>query len=235
MQDFQLTIKLASPVVMKTSSTLDAILGGMLFADGMNGEQAGKCEVIDRWNDVPMASFAMFSSEGFVQRPLLKTKNFINRMPQSHVYFENMRHASMKANDGVNNSNALDFLKQKNYNVLDVDHVVFFGRGDTNAIEKLLVKHGHLGALRKSGYGEIETFTLDPVELEPGEVVGIYQVGRLLRPIPVDLIHSLPVETESYSVEEGRFQNPYTPALVALYGYETQIIARPLDNLLMLS
>jgi hypothetical protein len=122
------------------------------------------------------------------------------------------------------NSHSYDYNFMSEFDAIQTQRVVFYGRGDEVAISNLLTRHGCIGSKTARGYGEIEGFEFEDTS---DELPGIIHDGELARPVPEQIAIDLGIK---YRRDHGMWHNPYSPALAARFGYKADFIARPLRD-----
>ena len=224
-ENMEITIHLSSPMIRNHSSTLDAILGGILWSSReVDGPTAGRCEMIDRWNNVPMASEIIWPSDyttktEFFSR-IMKRQTMIEPHLMDKVY---LGKNPVYGGDGPGASGHQDYMKASAHRMITANAIKFFARGDKAEIERALIGAGFIGTRNAVGNGQIRYIEFN--HCDDGELTGIVHDGKLLRPVPEQLMDLLPGIKGRRS--HGMWQNPYSPKLAAQYGGKPEMIHSP--------
>lgn len=227
-QNLRITIALASPLRRLHNLTLDGVLSGILFSEGMAGDEAAKCEMVARWEGVPMASQAILdndfarsqhSIQRIMGRHMMNNREIYSRVDQKTLL-------RMSGGSAANSSHDIDNMVSTTSQLIETKEVIFYARGDERLITSTLARCGFIGSQTRKGFGEIKKVSAKVLDSSL-QHVGIVHAGRLMRPIPEDLVRSLGV---LYRRDHGRYESPYSPMLAARLGLESQMIACPMEE-----
>lgn len=231
-ENLHVAITLGAPLAVSHNVSLDAILGGILFQNGMSGPEASRVPMVDRYKNIPMASDALTSPSskiGSVVRNrsaarLAVNTDFLRRVDNSKMsrkdkasgYIAGIADGPMP--NKRNDSKGVDYSFGTVGRVVHTPEVHFLVRGNAAEIEKLLRRAGFIGAWRGSGHGQIVDVEIEELDND-NPLFGIVSGDRLLRTVPADM--------EEFSGHEkrimvGRFESPYSPYLAKKLGYELQ-------------
>lgn len=222
MHDFIVEINLCSSLVLNHTTTLDAVLGGILAASAAPGADLNTISrlggIIDRdAHGVPMAS-EIILNEDQRGRVVQAVSTKFNRKIQQKVDLSGL---------AIHRKNAFG-NKLSTARTIHSHVVRFFGRGNVEEVRRILTGVQSIGGKRNAGYGQIASFEVSPTEFESG-VPGIVYRGRLIRPVPRDLVGYYGVN--SFTTRSGRYENPYSPIFYP--EYPPVEIARPESDFLV--
>ena len=223
MQDFVVEIRLQSDLILNHTTTLDAVLGGILAAKAQEGEDLNGLSklvgIIDRdKNGVPMASEIILDDDQRGRAIFTAATKFPRSLGDKVVI------DGLKINRRNQYGSKLSAMRTINSRT-----VRFYGRGDIDKVSAILAQTQSIGAKRSVGYGEIESFEVIPTTFD-GDIPGIVHGGKLVRPVPRDLVGDYGVQT-GFVTREGRYENPYAPMFY--HQYPPEIIARPETDFLV--
>lgn len=223
MQDFAVEIHLRSDLILNHTTTLDAVLGGILAANASDGEDLNLLSkligIIDRdSNGVPMASEIILDDDQR-GRAIFTAATKFPRSLGNKVDLKGLT---------INRKNQYG-SKMSSMRTIRSRVVRFYGRGDIAKVETILGMTQSIGAKRTVGYGEIASVNVIPVAFE-GDIPGIVHGGKLVRPVPRGLLEQYGV-TSGFVTREGRYENPYAPMFH--HRYPPENIARPETDFLV--
>lgn len=184
METGKILIHLSSPFIPGHRLTGDGLLSGVLFSQTGDGPAAAECPMLARAGSVFCASQAMFVA------PVTPKSDRVNRSFMS----EQVRDPSMAelVNSTLPNSywsvGAGEYQNiTSEYTAFDVATIVFFVRGDLDAINRLLNKPTipAIGSARHKGRGQVAKIEVRRVKSN-NPYFGIVGDGMLLRPVPLD-------------------------------------------------
>lgn len=241
----KLTIQFASPLLRNHISTLDATLGGMLYDDGVDGAEAGRCPLIDRWSPaghegpgVPMASLMFLPDEcQYGETPVTRMISTSQRKNQNllidmatrdsvKAYSKSNHHripntiASNTA--GSHDSHNPDYILRSMYGTIHAEEISYIFSGDAHAIISLIKRHGYVGTRTATGFGAVADVRVEDIDTD---IPGILHRGKLVRPIPTWALPHLP-ET-GHRIVSGMWHNPYNPRDAVSRGYTVGRVAEP--------
>jgi hypothetical protein len=111
-----------------------------------------------------------------------------------------------------------DYKSEMNaYSWLDIDKLFFLGRGDIDALRRILRQLRFVGSQRNRGHGQVDRIDIWPIESDNprfGIIGDINDRAHVLRPIPVRLRETFdPDGTIAYMLASETWHCPYLPTL----------------------
>ena len=175
-EPFLATLEMVTPVILRASLTLDAILIGenALYV----GDAAAIRDVpLAKRNGVPLASQAYLDAVDMitVHKAVTMRQTEASRMPLHAIALG--RRASFSGEAYKNTLNT--------YEGISVRRIVFAGVGDTDAIRDVLEDVRGIGTRRADGFGMISSCTVEPFDADPAIWGLVDPEGEPMRPVPL--------------------------------------------------
>lgn len=218
MQNLLITIRLKNRFI-SNNNPLDAILCGILFQNGMGGEEAAIGDrLYDTWNGIPMVSCNLTRNDTGVASLV---NNMTATVDGQHVLYGIDAPTTFYRNPRMNIINSYKCEENKTGFV----QLQYRVRGDKDRIKKLLSDARFIGKKRNVGFGEIFGQPIVEVVESDNPHYGIVHNGQLIRPIPVKYIDELGLDNPVRSY--GRWSSPYAPKICYGLGLPLEEIAIP--------
>ncbi|WOJ93681.1 hypothetical protein R0135_00590 [Congregibacter variabilis] len=193
MDRLTVTAKLRTPFVSNGSYwTLDALLAAVIFDQCQNVELAHTSVPVRSSNDLFHASAAIIE-------PVEKDRiSFVANLRADHA-LDPILIAKNKSGKNLHTklgrTRRRDFGAVMNsYSVISADEICWFCEGDGEEIDRLLQPVSFIGKRRASGFGEVDSWSVEEGDLDG--VTGV--MGEPLRPVPVELFEG---DKESIKVD----------------------------------
>lgn len=218
MENFLLSVPLASGIITGHCLTLDGLLGGIVFKRTHDVAAARDGLPLARTHGVYHGSAAVLEYPCRIDRHLLNA-SFVAEARRDPSFARKVRPKvpgrSLLKIDGKRGEFKTDTSE---YQVHQTAAVHFFGRGDVDAIRRLLFAVGFIGTKRSHGYGQIARptdagtgrvrFEVDGVD-QTNPWFGIFSQGHVLRPVPIRLLPEFGVTPSRYRTSHETWHNPY--------------------------
>jgi hypothetical protein len=216
MENFLLSIPLATGLITGHRLTLDGLLGGIVFKRTGDPAQVLDGLPLARSHGIYHASAALLESPCQISRHIINA-SFVAEARRDLGFAATTRPDGSKL-PRIDGKRGLFRTETSEFAVYETAAVHFLGRGDTEDIRRLLRTVGHIGTKRSHGFGQIARPTDDaahPVRLETEAVdqsspwFGIFAQGSVLRPVPVRLLPAFGVTPARYRTAHETWRNPY--------------------------
>ena len=221
MENFLLSVPLASGIITGHCLTLDGLLGGIVFRRTGDVAAARDGLPLARSHGVYHGSAVMLEYPCRIDRHMINA-SFVaeaRRDPSfAHKVRPNKPGKPLLKIDGKRGEFKTDTSE---YQVHQTTAVHFLGRGDVAAIRRLMVSVAYIGTKRSHGYGQIARptdsnsghvrFEIDGVD-QDNPWFGIFSQGHVLRPVPVRLLPDFGVTPQKYRTSHETWRNPYRDA-----------------------
>lgn len=229
MKNIQLLVTVRGSIISNHQNPLDATLCGMLFEQGMAGDQAAQGGgLYDTWNDIPMASYA--------------AKNDDHVRGMVYIIQNNSRSIGIQRILGTQDANApISSTKYHRYlhpnlmeeypTISSTDghlHLLHRVRGNPEEIKNTMLRAGFMGKKRGVGFGEIVDVDYaedDDDHPHYGITERAGEVISLIRPVPLSRTKELGIKDPI--IGHGRWSSPYSPAVCNKHGYAMDVLGLP--------
>lgn len=181
MDRFQLTLRLASPVITGGGyMTLDALLAAVLFDDHGDVERAHAEIPLAQTQGLWHGSAAIYEKTSTGRQAFVANLRASHDLDLDHV--AKNKQGEVHRRLGLTRRQDLGAVMNA-YRVFTAPTITWYGEGDTDRVSSLVSTLDFIGKRRANGFGEVAGFEITPAEING--VLGFF--NEPLRPIPTSL------------------------------------------------